>query len=37
MVLLDKIRIIKVKNNQHGEITGVMMNNGNVYSINDQL
>ena len=33
----DKTRIIKVKKNSDGEITDVMMENGNVYSINDAI
>ncbi|QEK11739.1 DUF3892 domain-containing protein [Crassaminicella thermophila] len=33
----DKTKIIKVKKNAHGEITDVMMENGNVYSIDDAI
>ncbi|PAB61282.1 DUF3892 domain-containing protein [Anaeromicrobium sediminis] len=33
----DKAKIVKVKKNPHGEITDVMMEDGNVYSINDAI
>ncbi|WP_053957486.1 DUF3892 domain-containing protein [Inediibacterium massiliense] len=33
----DKTKIIKVKKNSRGEITHVMMEDGNVYSINDAI
>lgn len=33
----DKTRIIKVRKNPDGDITDVMMENGNVYSINDAI
>lgn len=33
----DKTRIIKVKKNRDGDITDVMIENGNVYSINDAV
>lgn len=33
----DKTRIIKVKKNPDGDITDVMLENGNVFSINDAI
>lgn len=33
----DKTRIIKVKKNPDGDITDVMLQNGNVYSINEAI
>lgn len=33
----DKTKIIKVKKNPYGDITDVMMEDGNVYSINDAI
>ncbi|HYF83334.1 MAG TPA: DUF3892 domain-containing protein [Clostridia bacterium] len=33
----EKARIIKVKKNPDGDITDVMLQNGNVYSINEAL
>lgn len=33
----DKARIIKVKKNPNGDITDVMLQNGNVYSINEAI
>lgn len=33
----DKARIIKVKKNPEGDITDVMLQNGNVYSINEAI
>jgi hypothetical protein len=33
----DEARIIKVKKNPDGDITDVMLENGNVYSINEAL
>lgn len=33
----DKARIIKVRKNPDGDITDVMLQNGNVYSINEAL
>ncbi|MCG8540403.1 MAG: DUF3892 domain-containing protein [Clostridia bacterium] len=33
----DKIKIIKVKKNTHGDITDVMLENGNVFSIDDAI
>jgi len=33
----DKAKIIKVKKNPDGDITDVMMENGNVYSIDDAI
>ena len=33
----DKSKILKVKKNQDGDITNVMTNNGNVYSIDEAI
>lgn len=33
----DKCKIMKVKKNNDGEITDVMLENGNVYSINEAI
>ena len=33
----DKAHIIKVKKNPNGDITDVMFENGNVYSINEAI
>lgn len=33
----DRTRIIKVRKNNEGDITDVMLENGNVYSINEAL
>lgn len=33
----DKSKIIKVKKNPQGDITDVMLENGNVYSINEAI
>ena len=33
----DKAKIVKVKKNQDGDITDVMTNNGNVYSIDEAI
>lgn len=33
----DKAKIIKVKKNTDGDITDVMLENGNVYSVNDVI
>lgn len=33
----DKTKIIKVKKNPDGDITDVMLQNGNVYSINEAI
>jgi hypothetical protein len=33
----DKSKIIKVKKNPDGDITDVMLENGNVYSINEAI
>jgi hypothetical protein len=33
----NKSKIIKVKKNQDGDITDVMLENGNVYSINEAI
>ncbi len=33
----DKAKIIKVKKNPEGDITDVMLQNGNVYSINEAI
>lgn len=33
----DKSRIIKVKKNPDGDITDVMLDNGNVYSIDEAI
>ncbi|TDT61124.1 DUF3892 domain-containing protein [Fonticella tunisiensis] len=33
----DKSKIIKVKKNPDGDITDVMLDNGNVYSINEAI
>lgn len=33
----NKSKIIKVKKNQDGDITDVMLDNGNVYSVNEAI
>ncbi|AOT72592.1 DUF3892 domain-containing protein [Geosporobacter ferrireducens] len=33
----DKAKIIKVRKNAQGDITDVMLNDGNVYSVNDAV
>ncbi len=33
----DKAEIIKVRKNGQGDITDVMLNDGNVYSVNDAI
>ena len=33
----DKAEIIKVRKNSKGDITDVMLNDGNVYSVNDAI
>ncbi|MCM0648533.1 DUF3892 domain-containing protein [Clostridium swellfunianum] len=33
----SKSQIVKVKKNQDGDITDVMLDNGNVYSINEAI
>ena len=33
----DKARIVKVRKNQDGDITDVMLQNGNVYSIDEAV
>ncbi len=33
----SKTRIISVKKNQDGDITDVMLENGNIYSVNDAI
>ena len=33
----DKARIVKVRKNRDGDITDVMLQNGNVYSINEAI
>ncbi|GIM30362.1 hypothetical protein CPJCM30710_30280 [Clostridium polyendosporum] len=33
----DKSKVIKVKKNPHGDITDVMLENGNVYSIDEAI
>ncbi len=33
----NQSKIIKIKKNPDGDITDVMLNNGNVYSINDAI
>lgn len=35
--MVDKAKIIKVKKNPEGDITDVMLDNGNVYSINEAM
>lgn len=35
--MMDKTRIIKVKKNADGDITDVMFENGNVYSIDEAI
>jgi tRNA-dihydrouridine synthase len=37
MLMSDKTKIIKVKKNTDGDITDVMFENGNVYSINEAI
>ena len=34
---MDKSRIVKVKKNSEGDITDVMLENGNVHSVNDAI
>lgn len=33
----DKAKIIKVRKNAQGDITDVMLNDGNVYSVNEAI
>jgi hypothetical protein len=33
----NKSKIVKVKKNQDGDITDVMLENGNVYSVNEAI
>lgn len=33
----DKSKVIKIKKNPQGDITDVMLDNGNVYSINEAI
>ncbi|MBC2582889.1 DUF3892 domain-containing protein [Clostridium sp. DJ247] len=33
----NKSKIIKVKKNNHGDITDIMLENGNVYSIDEAI
>jgi hypothetical protein len=35
--MVDQAKIIKVKKNPDGDITDVMLDNGNVYSINEAM
>ncbi|KZL90315.1 DUF3892 domain-containing protein [Clostridium magnum] len=35
--MIDKSKVIKVKKNPQGDITDVMLENGNVYSIDEAI